>query len=76
MTQQDKKIINDMIELAQRHEVGTQDKLLAEFAERVHKKALQLMEADGKVEGKHYAAMKLVLKEYGVSVDFEKANTQ
>lgn len=51
----------------------TQQEVLTQFAKKVHEQALQLMEADGKVEGKHYAAMKLVLKEYGVSVDFEKA---
>lgn len=42
------------------------ERLLYAFAQRVNEKAMDLMLLDGKVEGKHYAAMKLVLNEVGI----------
>lgn len=49
--------------------------VLKSFAKQVHAKALDLMSKDGKVEGKHFAAMKLILQERGVDVNLEMADT-
>ena len=49
--------------------------VLKSFAKQVHAKALDLMSKDGKVEGKHYAAMKLILQERGVDVKLEMTDT-
>lgn len=40
--------------------------ILLAFAREVDAKAQQLMLKDGKVSGKHYAAMRLILKEKGI----------
>mgnify|MGYP001809636458 CR=1 FL=1 len=45
--------------------------IMHNFAVEVHETALQLMEQDGKVEGKHFAAMKLVLKKHDVELNLE-----
>lgn len=45
--------------------------IVMEFCLLVHERALQLMEQDGKVEGKHFAAMKQILSDYGVGINFE-----
>jgi|GEM_PF-4865918 len=42
-------------------------KKIVEFCDEVDRKAQELMMLDGSVSGKHYAAMRLVLKErYGI----------
>lgn len=45
---------------------GQSKELLEAFADYVNERAIELMVRDNKVEGKHYAAMKLVLGEAGV----------
>lgn len=45
--------------------------IMHNFAVEVHQRALQLMERDGKVEGKHFAAMKQILAEYEVEINLE-----
>jgi hypothetical protein len=48
---------------------ATDDLAVARFACEVQEKALELMEADGKVEGKHYAAMKLIMAQRGIELE-------
>lgn len=45
--------------------------ILHNFAVEVHQRALELMERDGKVEGKHFAAMKQILAEHEVEINLE-----
>lgn len=42
------------------------DELIKAFADYINERAIELMIRDNKVEGKHYAAMKLIMNEYGI----------
>lgn len=44
------------------------EEIIKDFVNEVHELALQLMVKDNKVEGKHYAAMKIILKKRNINI--------